>query len=134
LLSAAATTTGDGLRVTVGFVNLFNHSIVEHIPPLDEIYDLAHPRCSGDPSFVGRTGYAPATYCLNGVHAKDLKRVIGAEWWWPWESRVVQEWANVLAPRYDHEYDAALAAQVLKEGMPLKYDQFALERVCLAKW
>lgn len=134
LFSAAETAAGDGLRVTVGFLNVFNHSTAERIPPLDEIYDLAHPRCSGDPAFVGRTGYAPANYCLHGVHAKDLPRVIGAEWWWKWESRVVQEWANVLRPRYDASYDAALAAQVQLEGMPLKYDQFALERVCLANW
>ena len=134
LSSAAPVAMGDGLRVTVGFVNLFNHSTAEHIPQLDEIYDLAHPRCSGDPAFVSRTGYAPENYCLHGVHPNDLTRVIGAEWWWAWESRVVQEWANVLRPRYDSEYDAALHAQVKVQGMPLKYDQFALERVCLAKW
>jgi len=122
------------MRVAVGFIDLFNHSIAEHIPPLEEIYDFAHPRCSGDSAFISRTGYAPENYCLHGIHSKDLTRVIGAEWWWPWESRVVQEWANVLRPRYDSEYDAALRDVVKAQGMPLKYDQFALERVCLAKW
>ena len=134
LSSVAATTMGDGMHVTVGFINVFNHSSAEVIPSMDEMYDLKHPRCSGDPAFISRIGYAPESYCLHGVHPKDLTRVIGAEWWWPWKSRVVQEWANVLRPRYDSEYDAALHAQVKVQGMPLKYDQFALERVCLAKW
>lgn len=59
---------------------------------------------------------------------------MGHEWWWKWESPVVQKWSNVIGPTYDEAYDAALAQQVAIEGMPLKYDQFALERVCLGKW
>ena len=126
--------SGDGRHVVVGFVNLFNHTRLERISSIAEIYDLEHPKCSGDPAFVERTGYAPDNFCVHPVHAMDLTKVIGSEWWWEWEARITQEWAKVVRPTYDGKYDAALQEQIKKYGLPLKYDQFALERVCLAKW
>jgi hypothetical protein len=105
------------------------------LPPFGRIYSASSKVCTGDVGFVSQRSAAPADFCFHRIDDHDLRRVIGSEWWWPWESDVVQRWANVEEPNYDAEYDRALAAQVRNAGgVPLKWDQFALERICLARW
>ena len=99
------------------------------------IYDLERPVCAGDKAFIERRDAAPAGFCMHGVGEQDVTHVIGSEWWWPWGSEVVQRWANAPSPVYGPDYDAALRREVKRAGgLPLKYDQFALERVMLGKW
>ena len=67
-----------------------NVSLGARTPPfhMDQIYDLSHPHCPGDPQFLGSSALAPPNHCFAGIHPSDLRRIIGHEWWWPWESEV----------------------------------------------
>ena len=74
---------------------------------LSQIYDVESPVCAGDPSFVSDVG-TPSEFCIHGVHKSDLTWILGHEWWWKWESNVVQNWANKESAIYDESYDLAL--------------------------
>ncbi len=78
---------------------------------LNQIYDIENPVCAGNPSFVSGAG-APSEFCLHGVHKNDLTWVLGHEWWWKWESDVVQNWANKESAVYDESYDIALRCSI----------------------
>ena len=120
------------------YLSLWNDTHPSLLPfevrKIEDIYDVNKPLCPGDPAFIARTSAAPANHCMVGIAPGDLKRVIGSEWWWPWNTDVVQKWANVESPDYNETYDSALAVQVKSRGMPLKYDQFASERILMGKW
>ena len=88
---------------------LWNVTLDKSLPHfhLSQIYDIENPVCVGNPSFVSETG-ALSEFCIHGVHKNDLTWVLGHEWWWKWESEVVQNWANKQSAIYDEAYDVAL--------------------------
>ena len=102
---------------------------------LNDIYSTSRI-CPGVPGFVEKRDAAPAGYCLSQIHQKDQALTIGSEWWPPWESRLVQDYAvKESDPHYDASYDEALERHLRQLGVPnIRFDQFALERLCLARW